>query len=171
MILPPVRDPRLVTVRRGGSLTDADHHLLALWAAECAEHVLDLFEEAAPGDARPRDALAGVRGWVRGDVRMMDARAAGGHAMGAARPLRGAPRFAAFAAGQAACVAHVAEHDLGAAAYALKAVMAAAPPGGEEAARERECAGQRDRLPEEVRDLVLEDQHRRNAICWSVFIP
>lgn len=33
MILPKVRDPRLVTVRRGGTLTDADHHRLALWAA------------------------------------------------------------------------------------------------------------------------------------------
>jgi hypothetical protein len=89
--------------------------------------------------------------------------------MGAARPLRGAPRFAAYAAGQAACVAHVAEHDLGAAAYALKAVMAAAPSGEEEPARARECAWQRERLPEPVRALVLEDQDRRDAICWSVF--
>src|SRR6185312_4212809 len=40
MILPKVRDPRFVTIRRGGTLTDADHHLLALWAASCAEHVL-----------------------------------------------------------------------------------------------------------------------------------
>jgi hypothetical protein len=171
MILPTVRDPRLVTVRRGGSLTDRDHHLLALWAADCAEHVLGLFEAAAPRDPRPREALGAVRGWVRGDVPMMTSRAAGGHAMGAARPLRGAPRFAAYAAGQAACVAHVAEHDLGAAAYALKAVMAAAPAGEQEAARARECAWQRDRLPEEVRALVLEDQQRRNDICWSVFTP
>ena len=52
MILPKVRDPRLVTVRRGGTLTDSDHHLLALWAADCAEHVLGLFESASP---RTRD--------------------------------------------------------------------------------------------------------------------
>ncbi|WP_432479845.1 hypothetical protein [Nocardioides sp. GXQ0305] len=44
MILPKVRDPRLVTVRRGGTLTDPDHHALALWAAACAEHVLGFFE-------------------------------------------------------------------------------------------------------------------------------
>ena len=43
MILPKVRDPRFVTIRRGGTLTDSDHRLLALWAASCAEHVLDLF--------------------------------------------------------------------------------------------------------------------------------
>jgi hypothetical protein len=39
VILSKDRDPRLITIRRGGTLTDADHRLLALWAAECAEHV------------------------------------------------------------------------------------------------------------------------------------
>src|SRR4051794_3743272 len=89
MILPKVRDPRFVTIRRGGTLTDADHHLLALWAASCAEHVLGLFEAAEPEDPRPRQAIEHARAWVRGEVTMMQARAAGGHAMGAARDLRG----------------------------------------------------------------------------------
>jgi len=169
MILPAVRDPRLVTVRRGGTLTDEDHHRLALWAAECAEHVLPLFEAARPDDLRPREAIAAARAWTRGELSMMQTRALGGHAMGAARDLRGAPRFAAYAAGQAAVVAHVAEHDLGAAAYAIKSVVAAAPARREEEARRDECRWQRDRLPGEVRDLVLEDQRRRNAICWEVF--
>src|SRR5690242_9054762 len=102
MILPKERDPRLITIRRGGTLTDDDHRLLALWAALCAEHVLGLFEAARPGDARPREAIEHARAWVRGEVKMMVARAAGGHAMGAARDLSGAPRFAAYAAGQAA---------------------------------------------------------------------
>lgn len=171
MILPKVRDPRLVTVRRGGSLTDEDHHLLALWAATCAEHVLPLFEAAAPGDPRPRRAIEATRAWVRGELRMMDSRAAGGHAMGAARSLRGAPRFAAYAAGQAACVAHVAEHDLGAAAYAIRAAEAAAPPGEGDAAARAEREWQRAQLPFAVRDLVLEDQRRRNDLCWRVFHP
>lgn len=48
MILPKVPNSRLVTIRRGGSLTDADHHLLALWAADCAEHVLHHFEAVRP---------------------------------------------------------------------------------------------------------------------------
>jgi hypothetical protein len=100
---------------------------------------------------------------------MMEARAAGGHAMAAARELRGAARHAAYAAGQAAVVAHVAEHDLGAAAYAIKAAVAAAPPSEVEAARRRECRWQRDQLPEAVRELVLDDQRRRNHLCWSVF--
>jgi hypothetical protein len=169
MILPRVRDPRLVTIRRGGTLTDPDHHLLALWAATCAEHVLHLFESARPEDLRPRSAIEHARAWVRGEVPMMQARAAGGHAMGAARDLRGAVRHAAYAAGQAGAVAHVAAHDLGAAAYAIKAARAAAPGGESEAAGRLECQWQRDQLPEAIRDLVLDDQRVRNDICWSVF--
>ncbi len=164
MILPKVRDPRLVTIRRGGALTDADHHALALWAADCAEHVLPLFEHARPDDRRPREAIAATRAWVRGELPMMRTRAAGGHAMGAARPLRGAARFAAYAAGQAACVAHVPEHYLGSAAYAIKA--AAVPDGG---AGRDECAWQHARIPPGLVALVLEDQARRNDICWGVF--
>ena len=169
MILPEVRDPRFVTIRRGGSLTDSDHHLLALWAASCAEHVVGLFESARPADPRPREAIEAARAWVRGEVTMMAARAAGGHAMGAARDLRGAARHAAYAAGQAGAVAHVAAHELGAAAYAIRAARASAPEGGEETAGRLECRWQRDQLPAPIRDLVLDDQRLRNDICWSVF--
>mgnify|MGYP001306607487 FL=1 len=169
MILPERPDPRLVTLRRGGTLTDDDHRLLALWAAACAEHVLALFEAAVPDDPRPREALAAVRAWERGELAMMRCRAAGGHAMGAARELVGAPRHAAYAAGQAAAVAHVAAHDLGAAAYAIKAAVAAEPPADAEHARRRECGWQRDQLPDPVRALVLDDQQRRNHLCWNVF--
>ena len=167
LILPSVRDPRLITIRRGGLLSDADHQLLALWAAQCAEHVLDLFEAQQPSDAGPRDAIEAARCWVRGEMKMMEARARGGHAMGAARPLRAAARFAAYAAGQAACVGHVPEHDLGAAAYAIKAVQTADPSNVSAGRLERDW--QREQLPDQVRALVLEDQVRRNAICWSVF--
>lgn len=169
MILPEVRDPRLVTIRQGGSLTDEHHRLLALWAAECAERVLPFFEAARPDDLRPRRAIEAIRTWADGDLAMMETRSAGGHAMGAARDLRGAARFAAYAAGQAAVVAHVAEHDLGAASYAIKAAVAAAPPADAERVRAAECRWQRDRLPDAVRTLVLEDQRRRNEICWNVF--
>ena len=167
MILPSVRDPRLITIRRGGLLGDADHQLLALWAAQSAEHVLDLFEAQQPSDTRPRDAIEAARAWSHGEMKMMEARARGGHAMGAARPLRGAARFAAYAAGQAACVGHVPEHDLGAAAYAIKAVQTADPSNVNAGRLERDW--QREQLPDQVRALVLEDQVRRNAICWSVF--
>jgi hypothetical protein len=169
MILPRVRDPRFVTIRRGGTLTDSDHRLLALWAASCAEHVLHLFESAHPGDPRPRQAIEHARAWVRGEVRMMESRAAGGHAMAAARDKRTAARHAAYAAGHAGAVAHVAAHELGAAAYAIKAARAAAPANESEAAGRLECRWQRDLLPEAIRELVLDDQRLRNDICWSVF--
>src|SRR5579864_7477937 len=139
MILPKVRDARFVTLRRGGTLTDADHRLLALWAASCAEHVLHLFEQERPDDPRPREAIDLVRSWARGEYPMMRTRAAGGHAMGAARDLRGAPRHAAYAAGQAAVVAHVAAHELGAAAYAIRAARAAAPDGDSDRVARLEC--------------------------------
>src|SRR5262245_33682370 len=98
---------------------------------------------------------------------MTEARNAAGRAMAAARDLRGAPRHAAYAAGQAGVVAHVAAHELGAAAYAIKAARAA----GDEDAGRRECAWQRAQLPDAIRELVLDDQRLRNDICWSVFDP
>jgi hypothetical protein len=169
MILPKERDPPLVTIRRGGTLTDADHHLLALWAPACAEHVLHLFESAHPEDPRPRLAIEHARAWVRGEVTMMASRTAGGHAMGVARDKGGSARHAAYAAGQAGAVAHVAAHDLGAAAYGIKAVRAAAVPGNAETAGQLECRWQREQLPEPIRELVLADQRMRNHICWSMF--
>lgn len=169
MILPKERDPRFITLRRGGTLTDSDHHLLAVWAAACAEHVLPLFEKERPADPRPRQAIEQARAWARGEIKMSQARAAGGHAMAAARDLSGAARFAAFAAGQAGVVAHVAAHELGAAAYAIKAAREAAPKGEREKAGRLECRWQREQLPEAIRALVLDDQRARNEICWSVF--
>ncbi|HEY8446856.1 MAG TPA: hypothetical protein VIL01_07080 [Thermomicrobiales bacterium] len=171
MILTQPRDPRLITIRRGGTLTDEHHRLLALWAAECAEHVLHLFEAHCPDDPRPRRAIECIRAWTENGATMTACRTAGGHANAAARPLKGAPRFAAYAAAQAALVAHVAAHELGAAAYAIKAVKAHAAAAGEDAdlAGRLECQWQRQRLPEAIRELVLDDQRLRNHACWFVF--
>ena len=168
MILPKDRDPRFITMRRGGTLTDSDHRLLALWAAVCAEHVLPLFESVQPADPRPRRTIESTRAWARGEITMSQARAAAG-ANAAARELSGAARHAAYAAGQAVAVSHVPAHELGAAAYAIKAARAVAPAGEQENAGRLECQWQREQLPEAIRDLVLDDQRLRNEICWSVF--
>ena len=169
MILPKERDPRFITIRRGGTLTDSDHHLLAVWAAACAEHVLQHFESARPTDVRPREAIELARAWVRGECTMSQARAAAFRANAAARDVAEAARNAAYAAGQAAAVPHVAAHELGAAAYAIRAARGAAPEGQAEAAGRLECSWQRDQLPDEIRALVLDDQRLRNDICWSAF--
>lgn len=110
------------------SLDDADRRLVAAWAAECAERVLALFEAEAPGDDRPRDAIARARAYARGDLdaageikrRFVAGRAA--HAVTSA-PAVAAARSAAQAAG----VAHMGAHALGAAAYAAVAADEAAP--------------------------------------------
>lgn len=168
-ILPKDRDPRLITLRRGGTLTDEHHQLLAQWAALCAEHVLPLFEHDHPDDTRPRDAIEIARAWARGEVRMSDARMAAFPANAAGRDLPAPAKYAALAAGQAAPVAHVAAHALGAAAYAIRAAAANAPTGQTEAARIAERDWQRERIPADIRELVLDDERRRSAICWHVF--
>jgi hypothetical protein len=150
-------------------LTDDDHRLLAAWAALCAEHVLPLFEDAQADDLRPRAAIEAGRAWITGKVRMSDARKAAFASNAAARELPDPARFAALSAGQAAAVPHVAAHDLGAAAYAIRAARAAVPAAEAEEARRRERDWQRQQLPSVIRGLVLDDQRRRNGICWNAF--
>ena len=87
----------------------------------------------------------------------------------AARDLSGAARHAAYAAGQAAAVGHVAAHELGAAAYAIRAARAAVPEDECEAAGRSECQWQRAQLPHNIRHLVLDDQRLRNELCWFAF--
>jgi hypothetical protein len=167
-ILPKERDPRLITIRRGGTLTDEHHRLLADWALLCAEHVLHLFEDQQPDDRRPRDAIDAGRAWIRGEMGMGDARQAAFRANAAARGTGDPAKFAALSAGQAAAVPHVAAHDLGAAAYAIRAAGACVLTDATQArAKEREW--QREHLPAAIRELVLDDQQRRSAICWHVF--
>jgi len=168
MIFSKQRDSRLVTVRRGGTLRDADHHRLALWAADCAQHVLHFFEHAHPGDDRPRRAIELARAWARGEITMTQARTAA-FSNATAREVSGAAKQAALAAAQAVAVAHVPAHELGAAAYAIRAARMAAPEGEQELVGRLECQWQRAQLPGEIRELVLDDQRLRNEVCWSVF--
>jgi hypothetical protein len=163
------RDPRFVTVRRGGALEDTQHRLLASWAADCAEHVVDFFCAQHPGDDRPRFAIEQARAWSRGEISMIQAREAAYAAHDAARKASGAAREAARAAGHAAATAHMADHELGAAAYAIRAVRAASPAGTRDGVGQVECRWQRECLPLPIRDLVLSDQAVRNQKLWSLF--
>jgi hypothetical protein len=43
--------------------------LIGLWAADCAERVLPLFETKAPDDTRPREAIEPIRLYARGGKR------------------------------------------------------------------------------------------------------
>jgi uncharacterized protein YdeI (YjbR/CyaY-like superfamily) len=164
------RDPRFVAVHRGGLLDPATHRLLASWAADCAEHVLPLFAVECPGDLRPHEAIETARAWSRGEATVTQAREAAFAAHAAARGATdAAAREVARAAGHAAATAHMADHELGAAAYAIKAVRLASPAAEADAAGERECGWQREHLPEAIRALVLSDEEQRNEKLWSLF--
>ena len=169
MILPKKRDPRFITIHRGGTLTDDNHHLLAIWAANCAQHVLHYFEQERPRDDRPRQALEQAHAWARGEITMSQARTAAFAAHASAREASGAAKEAARAAGQAVAVAHMADHELGAAAYSIRAVREATSENERDNAGRLECQWQRAQLPANIRELVLDDQRLRNKKYWSFF--
>jgi len=79
----------------------------------CAEHVLNLFESAKPSDSRPRHAIEQARAWARGEITMTQSRTAAAMRRRGPGPAWGSTH-AAYAAAQAAAVAHVAAHELGA---------------------------------------------------------
>lgn len=129
--MPRERAPHGVTeghdVASPQTLSLADRRTVAVWAADCAQRVLPLFEAEAADDERPRDAIARTRAFARGEAsaadeirrRLIAGRAA--HAVSAPAAVA-----AARAAAQAAAVAHMGAHALGAAAYAAKAAGLAA---------------------------------------------
>jgi len=137
-------------------LDKSDHSSLALWAADCAEHVLPYFEEKYPNDDRPRVAIEAARAWTRGEIRVGVARTAGVAAHAAARDAdEGAARTAARAAGQAAGTPHMAGHARHAAAYAVKAAAYAAGTNDTAATTAAERDWQYQRLAEHLRPLVF----------------
>lgn len=153
------RDPRFVRIQRGGTLDDTTHQSLALWAAACAERVLPLFERDNPNDNRPAEAIRAARAWAHGDITMMEAREFAYAAHDAARATTGAASEAARAAGHAVATAHMADHELGGAFYALRAIAKAYPDDSSKLAGEREW--QHSALTPDIRELVLDDMQRR----------
>lgn len=113
------------------TLTVEDRRAVASWAADCAEGVLVIYEEAVPGDPRVRAAIDQARAFALGEIAVGDAvRRRGGEAGAAAREApTPAATAAAYAAEQAAAVAHTGAHALGAAGYAAKASSLAAGRG------------------------------------------
>jgi hypothetical protein len=133
-----------------------DQKALATWAANCAQRVLPMFEEAFPGDERPRKSIETCRIWVNtGEFKMATIRGASLLAHAAARYAKQNPAacFAARAAGQAVATAHVPQHAFGAAYSALKAV-AAANLSNAEANAAKELNWQTCNAPENLRDEI-----------------
>jgi len=134
-----------------------DQRLMAIWAADCAERVLPLFEKAYPKDERPRKAIEACRRWVStGIFKMAEIRGAslGAHAAARDANENQVACFAARAAGQAVATAHVPQHAFGGAYYALKAI-AALDPGHAEANVVKERNWQVRHIPAKLRQEVL----------------
>ena len=120
-----------------------DHRALALWAADCAEHVLVNFEEANAGDDRPKLAIQAGRDWVDGKIKMQDARKAAFASHSAARgAVTESAIAAARSAGHAAATAHVPTHSI----YAITYAIASA----DEAGVKNEYEWQYRKLPKDI---------------------
>lgn len=143
-----MRDRRFIAQHRGGPLPRACHRSLALWAADCAEDVIGLFETQTQ-DGRPRQALAIARAWAEGQVKTGVAMKAAVAAHAAARSVTDAAAIAAArACGHAVATAHAADHSMGALLYAMKALDAAGIDS--QAAFHHQI----ERLPPHLRDQV-----------------
>jgi hypothetical protein len=131
-----------------------DKEALALWALDCAERVLPLFEEKYPDDERPREALETLKEWMdTGLFRMAVIRRASLDAHAAAKDAKeDYAKYAAHAAGQAVATAHVPTHALGSSVYAIRAV--AAYSGNVDDGLIRERNWQLQRLRDITRNVV-----------------
>jgi len=143
------------------TLSEDDRRLVGLWAADCAERVLPLFEAKVHTDTRPRDAIEGIRVFGRGGRRTARLRTLALAGLAAAREA-GDPVAAAAArsAGVAASIAYMhalatldqAKHALAPPAYgALARELAAA---GDPAAGEEEIRWAIEHASPAVRDVV-----------------
>jgi hypothetical protein len=143
-----MRDKRFVAEHRGGPLKKEQHYQLMQWAIDCSEHVLDLSGDIP--DERLTNALNVAKEWKQGNVPVGDAMKASLAAHAVARESSNPASIAvARSVGQAVATAHMADHSLGAAGYALKAVKNAGKPA------DAERRWQDEQLPPEIKDLVL----------------
>jgi hypothetical protein len=154
-----MRDQRFVAVHRGGQLSKEHHLQLMTWATDCAEHVIPFFGK--PPEDRLLEALQTARAWANGECSVGQAQKASVQSHAVARELVNPAAIAvARAVGQAVATAHMADHSLGAALYALKAVKAA----GESTKAEK--VWQNEQLPLEIKELVLSALESSRFQSW-----
>ena len=129
---------RLRLVRRFDGWND---RTARLFAADCAERVLPLFEGLYPDDSRPRDAIVAARRFANGEIRdARDAAKAAGAAAGAAIRAARAAVNAAWAAAAWGAAAWAAG-DAARAAWAAASKDAAAVAAGDTATAAAFAAG------------------------------
>lgn len=152
-----MRDKRIVAKHRGGLLEKEQHRRLMKWAIDCSMHVLPLFGKTV--DERLIYALKIGDDWRRGLASVGQAQKASLGAHAVAREQTNLVAVAvARSVGQTVATAHMADHSLGGALYALKAVAAA----GMSMDVEREW--QDEQLPKDVRELVFYIRSTRKGL-------
>jgi len=143
-----MRDKRFIRDHRGGTLKKEQHYQLIKWACDCSENVLCISGEKI--DERLKNALDVAHAWEKGNASVGDARKASVAAHGVARESSNPTAIAvARSVGHAVATAHMADHSLGAAWYALKAVK----NSGKSVDAERKW--QNEQPPSEIKELVL----------------
>ena len=149
-----MRDKRFIAEHRGGSLKQEQHRQLMMWACDCAEHVLPYVGEKP--DERLKNALLVAKGWIKGKTTVGEARKASLSAISVANESSNPIAISvARAIGHAVATAHMSDHSLGAALYALKAVKNV----GKSIDAERKW--QNDRLPSEIMEFVLSTRGKK----------
>jgi hypothetical protein len=157
-----------VVARSPQTLSVDDRRVAAAWAADCAAHVLDVYERAVVDDGRVRGAIELARAFAGGELDVgVAVRRRGGDAGAAARDApTPAATAAAYAAEQAAAVAHMGAHALGAAGYAAKASVLAA--GGDESVlrseTRRQVAAMSDAVARAVASLPMLGEDRSGPL-------
>ncbi|AEV29566.1 hypothetical protein SpiGrapes_1770 [Sphaerochaeta pleomorpha str. Grapes] len=123
------------------------HRTLVLWAFDCAQAPLTLFEIGHPLETRPRTALQTCQAWARGDVKMPVARKAilACHAV-AKEHTDTVTGLLAHAIGQACSTVHVETHALGLVFYELSAIVYTQGLDGCQMAVEEKIKSYYDRL-------------------------
>jgi hypothetical protein len=150
----PYRDKRFVAEHRGGPLNMDQHRQLILWSCECVEHVLPL--ASARVNEHVQQALCVAREWAKGNTTVGEARKASVAMLALARELTDPGEIAVVrAAGHAVATAHMADHSLGGALYALKATKHAGLLIG------IERKWQNAQLPPEIEELVISSREKK----------
>jgi hypothetical protein len=143
-----MRDKRFIAEHRGGPLTKEQHRQLMLWACKCVENILPLLTK--PIDERLANAIKIAYDWTKDIASVGDARNASFDAIAVANELTDPIKIAfARSVGHAVATAHMADHSLRAAEYALKAVKFA------NKSSENERKWQNKNLSPDLVDLVL----------------
>lgn len=148
-----MRDKRFIAAHRGGPLTKDQHRQLILWACECVENILPLYKK--PIDKRLIYAIKIAKEWTKDIASVGDARNASFDAIAVANELTDPIKIAvARSVGHAVATAHMADHSLRAAEYALKAVKLA------DKSSDNERKWQDKNLSPDIVDLVLSTRDR-----------